>query len=197
MAAPAKYLDANGETEYRRYARSRPVKWWHTAIIDDMIMFPTSTNSERGARLGYSAQAIMMLINSDMFKAAYEQRRLDFQSRLDDSIRSKMARNVELSLDIMHEKLEKKRDAIGFRDLNEANNSLLDRLGYGTKSGPSTAVQVNVNGAPASPVVTANDLAEARARLRAVEQMRSQEPPVIEADPIPLLESPEESSATR
>lgn len=198
MAAPAKYLDANGETEYRRYARSRPVKWWHTAIIDDMIIYPTATHQERATRLGYTKQAIMMLINSDMFKAAYAARRADFQSKLDDDIRGKMARNATLALDIMHEKLEKKRDTVGFKDLTEASNSLLDRLGYGVKAAPATAVQVNVNNA--TPVVTRDDLAEARARLREVESQRAAALPAPDAhldaiDITPVQEAPPEQSA--
>lgn len=165
------------ESEYRRYARTRPFKWWHEAIIDDMLIFPLSTNKERGARLGYSEQAIMMLTNSDMFKAAYAERRADLSSRINDSIAMKMAAVADLGLTVMKESLETKRTAIPFRDLSAANDSMLQRLGYGAPmSAPSANVQVNVNGAPQS-AVTPELLAQARAKLRANESMRALEAP--------------------
>lgn len=176
------------ESTYARRNRTRPFKWWHAALIDDMLLHPVSTNKERADRLGYSPQMVMMLTNSDMFMAVYEQRKADFQSKLDANIRSKMSRNATLALDIMHEKLEKKRDSIGFKDLSEASNSLLDRLGYGA-SKPSTAVQVNVNSPIASTTtITRDDLAEARSRLRQLEQLRATETPQSGGDNPYLLE---------
>lgn len=172
MPAPAKYLDANGETAYRRYARSRPVKWWHESIIDDMLLHPTDTHAQRGARLGYSSQAVMMLINSDMFKAAYEARRGELRSRLDDGITQKLLKTANLGLDLLHKKMEEKQTSIPFKDLLEANNSLLSRLGYGVEKNSGTNVQVNV-GTQAPPAVTSEALAQARQRLREVEQTRA------------------------
>lgn len=171
MGAPAKYLDANGETEYRRLAKTRQVKWWHEAIIDDMLLHPTDTHAQRAARLGYTPQAIMLLINSDMFKAAYQTRRDALRASLDDGITQKLLKTANLGLDIMHEKLEKSRTSIAFKDIKEINESLLTKLGYGAPSAQAaTSVQVNVT---QSPGVTPEALAEARARLRAVEEGRA------------------------
>ena len=142
----------------------RRFRWWHEAIVDDMLAFPKATLSERSARLGYKPATLSSLMNSDMLKAAYSQRRQALTGRLNESIAHKLNDNADLTLDIMREHLLKKRTQIPFRDVVEANESLLSRIGY---SAPSTVVQVNNMG---QGVATSDQLAAARAKLRAVEQ---------------------------
>lgn len=173
--------------------KNKQVKWWHEAIIDDMLLHPLDDLKTRSARLKYSAAYLSLIINSDMFKAIYEQRRLLFQDRLDQNIANKLTTVASLSLDIMKESLDKKRTAIPFKDLAAANDSLLNRLGYGAPSGGAGGVNVNVNTGQqlvAAPV-TKEQLDAARGIIRGVERKNAEEAPAATALPkatTPLLE---------
>lgn len=167
--------------------RNKQVRWWHEAIIDDMLLHPLDDLKTRGARLGYKPAYLSLIINSDMFKAVYEQRRALFQDRLDQNIANKLVGVASLSLDIMKESLEKKRSAIPFKDLAAANDSLLNRLGYGGGSGGAPgSVNVNVNTGSqlvAAPV-TKEQLEAARGVIRSVEQKNASETPQLAVDPL-------------
>lgn len=193
---------------YGNYAdlqRRKPVKWWHTAIIDDMLQYPLASNVERAARLGYSASYISIITNSDMFKAAYAARRAEVTQALDTSIVHKQMKVADQSLDLMLETLQKKRDAIPFPVLADVHDKTMNRLGYGVKPGQG-GVNINVN-APNGrvavlPTVSPEQLAEARDALRRVEQMRATESPLLELKASPDVvvpsgegapEKPEES----
>ena len=160
---------------YADLKATKPFRWWHEAIIDDMLAFPLDTLEKRGARLGRAPNSLSLIINSDMFQAMYAARREAYNERLAGSISGKTAQVADKALDIVLETLEKKRDSLPFDSLVELTDRTLARLGYGAKSA-ATNVQVNVGHVP--PMVNAAQLAEARAALRAVENSR-----VIEHQP--------------
>lgn len=165
--------------------RNKPTKWWHEYIVDDMLAFPTDTLRARAKRLDYSEAYLSIIINSDMFKALYAERRKAYNERLDGSIAHKTAQAANKALDIVLETLEKKRDAIPFPALAEFTDRTLSRLGYGEKHASGTNVNVNVGLAPA---VTPEQLAEARKSLRAVEASH-----MIDVTPVPQIEKKEAS----
>lgn len=164
-----------------------PTKWrlWNDAIIDDMFANPGTTVKATAERLGRSPVTVGYIINSDLFKARYAQRRDQFNEDLDQRLVGKLAKVAELSLDLTMEQLEKKRTAVPLPLLNDIMSKSLDRLGYGPKTAPATAVQVNVNNSSPTVAVpvSAAALEEARASLRQVESGRlaaRQEPLLIE-----------------
>lgn len=159
----------------------KPVRWWHEAIVDDMIAHPTDTLKVRAARLNYSVPYLSIIINSDAFKALYEERRRDFTERLQNGISQKTAEAANKALDIVLETLEKKRDKLPFEALSEFTDRTLERLGYGVKHN-SPAPNVNVNVVAGQ--VTPEQLADARKALRAAEAGR-----VIEHEPVKQLPS--------
>lgn len=156
----------------------KPVKWWHEAIVDDMLAFPTSTLAERSIRLKYTSSSLSIIINSDAFKAMYEERRRAYNERLDASIQDKTARAVNKALDIVLESLENKRDKLPFQALTEFTDRTLERLGYGIKKGGPAVQVVNLNGV--TPQVSQEQLADARKALRAAEESR-----MIDVTPLP------------
>lgn len=169
---------------YRNYGdlkRRKPTRWWHEHIIDDMLAFPTSTVKERAKRLDYSEDYLSIIINSDMFKAMYAERRKAYSERLDGSIAQKTAQAADRALDIVLEQLESKRGAIPFPALAEFTDRTLERLGYGVKQSGGANASVNVQ--IVQPSVTPEQLADARKALRAVEATR-----VIESTPTPQIE---------
>lgn len=154
--------------------RKKPVRWWHEAIVDDMLVFPKCSVQERARRLGYSSSYLGMVMNSDMFKALYEKRRAEYNAALDQGIAMKARQAADKTLDVIIETLDTKRNSIPFPALTEFADRTLERLGYGGVKG--TNVQVNV-----TPVISQEQLADARKALRAVEDQR-----VIEAEVIKL-----------
>lgn len=154
----------------------RPVKWWHEAIVDDMLAFPTDTLKQRSARLNYTVSWLSIVINSDAFKAMYEQRRANFKERLDSSIAHKTAEVANRALDALLETMEKKRDKLPFEALTDLTDRTLERLGYGVKP-KTSAPQVNVS--IGLPPVSREQLEAARSALRSSEAAR-----VIEHEPI-------------
>lgn len=172
-------LDALADlTKYDAPVVRRNFKWWHEAIIDDMLAFPLDTLATRGARLNYNPTFLSTLINSDMFKAAYEHRRREYTANLDQSLTQKTAAVAGKALDIMLETLEAKRGAIPFGVLSDTVDKTLSRLGYGVKPQGTTVNVVGDNAKVAVlPAVNAAQLSEARSALRAAEQLRALEPP--------------------
>lgn len=161
----------------------RPVRYWHEAIINDILAFPTSSNAERAKRLGYSAPYLSTLVNSDMFKAILAQRQADFSARLQDSLAHKTAKVAGQMLDIMSDTLDKKRDQIPFAVLAETTDRTLQRLGYGIQPKGGVNVNVNAPGGAVGVTVTPEALAEARELLRRNEQLRALDPPKITLPP--------------
>ena len=158
------------QPHYLEVARRRQPRWWHDHIIDDMLANPFSTLAERGKRLGYSPAWLHTLTKSDMFQAAYRARKGSLNDQLRDSIALKMGKVADKHLEVMLEQLETKRTNIPFADLAASTNTVLERLGFGSPKGSAqTVVNVQQNGSYAPAPVSAEVLAEARARLRSNE----------------------------
>lgn len=165
-------------TSYRDEKQRKPTRWWHEVIVDDMLLHPKSTIKERADRTKYSENYLSLLMNSDMFKALYEQRRREFNIRLADGIQGKLSQAANTALDLVMESLEKKRDKIPFAELSQFTDRTLERLGYGVKQNGSL-VNLQVNAAPS---VTKEQLADARRDLRAIEDQREK---TVTAIPLP------------
>lgn len=162
-----------------------PVKamMWYDAIIDDMFANPGTTQKATAQRLNRSAVTIGYVVNSDMFKARYAQRRDQFNEELDQRLIGKLAQVAELSLDYTIEKLNKVQSAVPLPMLHDIADKALNRLGYGPKGGgPSLAVTVNANngGQQIIAPVSADALAAARSTLRTIENKK-----FIESSPAP------------
>lgn len=178
--------------DYQDEKRRKPVRWWHDAIIDDMLIHPLDTVPERAKRLGYTENYMSVILNSDLFKAAYAARRSEFNVAMAQAISNKMGEVAVKGLDVLLETIEKKRDAIPFAVLSDTVDKTLNRLGYGVKPAGAPVVQVNASGQQVGVVVSSEQLAEARQALRAAEAQRALEtpthPPVAPVEVSPLLE---------
>ena len=168
-----------GYRNYRDAIQRKPTRWWHEALVDDMLMYPKCLMADRAKRLKYSESYLSLIMNSDMFKALYTRRRAEYSAALDAGIQHKLGMAANKALDIMMETLDTKRNSIPFPALADFADTTLERLGYGTKS---AAVQVNIN---TPPLITQEQLAEARATLRAVETQRTIEHKPNELPPTP------------
>jgi len=161
-------------------AAVRPKKfaWYYDSIIDWMVANPGRPLSECAAHVHKSQSWLSTIINSDMFKAALAQRRETFSATHDALLTEKVTKVAMMGMDIILEKMEKKRDAIPISQLHTISDGAMQRLGYGVKPGVGPGVQVNVGvGIQNQPQVvvpvSADDLAAARFALRQAEQMKA------------------------
>lgn len=178
MNAPAPSLPPSaGQSKYRDNVAGKRFRPWHETIIDDMLARPFDTVKERARRLGYSPSYLSIIMNSDMFKAAYTHRRELYSVMLDTALQRKTMEVADLGLSILKETMELRRTALPFKTVAETTMSVLEKLGYGQKpSGAGVTVNVQANGGAAlgSPV-SAEVLAGARDKLRQIESFRAAE----------------------
>src|SRR3990167_6850136 len=78
----------------------------HHAIAAWLVTNPGANQGECARALGYTEPWVSRVINSDLFKAYYEQLRDMRDLQEIHSIKDKMAYNTHLALDRMREKLE-------------------------------------------------------------------------------------------
>lgn len=149
-------------------------RWWYPAIADWLIANPGGKQEECARDLNRHVNTISLIMNSDLFKAYYEERRKEWEARHDFKLRDKMHKIADLSLDIMFQQIETKRQSVPIKMLKEISESVLDRLGYTPQTGPQVQITNNNNTAVAVVApVSVSRLEEARAVLRQAEQNRA------------------------
>lgn len=173
---------------YRDVKANKPVRWWHEAIIEDLLLYPLDTLEARSKRLNYSTSYLSVIINTDLFKAAYQQRKQTYNSQMDQAIVMRTTQVAAKGLDLLLEAMETKRAQIPFGVLADTVDKTLNRLGYGVKPvGTPVNVSVGVQNTTTSVTVTAEQLAEARQALRAAEAHNALAPPAPSPERNPEL----------
>lgn len=170
-------------------------KWYMDSALDWMIANPGRPLYELAAHLNRTPSWVSLFIKTDMFKMKMRERRAEFQEMSDLSLVTKLHQVADKGLDIMLERMEKKREQIPINLLHEITSGTLAKLGYGAPS--VSPVQVNVGGPTIQPMiavpVSASELAEARMALRQVEQKKlsGTSSPIL--DLLPIEKEPEQT----
>jgi len=148
--------------------------WWYSSIADIMIRDPSMRLSDIASELNKASNTISMIVNTDLFKDYLARRKEEWRRDHDFVILSKIQRVAELSLESVAQQLEKKKDQVPLNMAVETMVSALDRLGYGAKTQPQVAVNVNQSDNRTQTVivqgVSASALEEAREALRLAER---------------------------
>lgn len=150
-----------------------PKKMNHTyeAIVDLMLTHPEWRNTDIAKHLNYSLAWLSVITGTDMFKAYYASRRAAFNQAVNERISGKLSEATEEALDSLIEGIKTKGAAMTVIERKEVADTLLQRLGYGVKTGPT--VVNNVNAVAETVVAVDRDvLVQARQSLRAVEELR-------------------------
>ena len=147
------------------------LRWWYPAIADWMLRNPGGSMEQCAKELERGTNTIHIIVNSDMFKEYYAQRRREWQQNHDFAILDKVNRVAERSLDLLLDKMEKQSDKIPMQLTRDVAFSALDRLGYAPQSGPQVAVNVGEQ-KNVFVAVTPDALEEARQALRNAESRR-------------------------
>lgn len=147
-------------------------RWWYASIADWMLANPNLTLAECAVYFGKNPNTISRIVNSDIYKAYFAQRRKEFESEHAAKITRRLGDVVLKSIDVIEEKLEKKRDSVPLDVLSDLMGSSLEALGFGKPAAP--AVQLNQYNDHSQTVtlpttVTPMALEEARAAIRRVE----------------------------
>ena len=161
------FLESLRDEKKPKHQRTRML-WYFDAIIDFMIANPGASNKEIGDHVRRGPQTITYIINSDLFKARYVQRKEEYIKQHDFGLLQKNTKIAHASLDAILSTLEKKKDAIPLASLSELSKNSLEALGYGAPK-PAAAVSVNVSNQPTVVLpqgVTAADLEQARMAVR-------------------------------
>jgi hypothetical protein len=151
-------------------------RWWYPAIADLMIAHPGTKQEDIARQLGKHPNTVSLIMNSDLFKSYYEERRREHADAIDASIRDRLGKVANRSLDLLFESLETKRGSVPIKTLSDISIDVLDRLGYAPKQAPQ--VQINQNSVKQVLIapVSVSDLEEARKVLRAAEAARASGP---------------------
>lgn len=171
-------IAAQGGSIHAHRKATRQMRWWYESLADFMIANPKANQEDAAHHFGRARSTISTIMQSDSFKAYMRQRRDEFASDLDSRVKGKLLQVVDGGLDIIIDKLDKKRDTIPLRDIQATTDSALKALGYGLEQGPS----VTINNAPQTVVVPVSlqDLQDAQLALRAAQQR-----PMIDITPNP------------
>lgn len=152
------------------------LRWrpWYVAIADWQLRHPGGLMQDCAAFLGKSPTTLSIIVNSDMYKDYFAQRRAEFTKEHDFNLTHKLTQVAEKSLDILLEKIDTQKDKIPIKNITELATSALDRLGFAPKP-PAAQVNVNVDARSQSVVmapISPEALEEARDALRSVENQK-------------------------
>lgn len=162
-------------------------RWWYSSISDWMIRNPGKDLKDCAKELDKHESTISLIVTTDLFKAYHEQRLKEWRERHDFALRDKLTRVAEASLDLMIDKMDKKRDQVPISTLNEITTSALDRLGYAPQKVGVTINAPTQNNTFNAPVST-SVLVEAREALRIVEEKKRGGSMMIDHIPAPPVQ---------
>jgi hypothetical protein len=169
---------------------TRKMRSWYESLADYMIVHPTISNGELARHFGRAESTISTVVNTDSFKMYFRQRRAQHADSLDASVRQKLFKIADQSLDHMLTALEKKRDSVPLETLQRTSDMALKNLGYGAAAPSGVTVNVDQRPQTVNVAVSLDDLERAREALR-----RNQLAPPIEADYTDITKASEASGA--
>jgi len=110
------------------------ISYRHEAIIDWLLANPDRPLIACARELGYTQAWLSVIINSEMFQAAYHARATRYHAEVEASIRDRMLATASLSLEATAERIS--RGDASERLLTDTNKNVLQMLGYGASREP-------------------------------------------------------------
>jgi hypothetical protein len=114
----------------------------HEAILEYMVANPTVKLSEVAATFDVTQAWLSVLIHSDAFQEALRKKRDEVFHPAAMTLQEKLTGMAHLALDKLGEEIDNGKVSPAL--LLETGNSVLDRLGYGTKAAGGGGNQTNV-----------------------------------------------------
>lgn len=133
----------------------------HRAIMDFMIAHPTLPMSEVAAHFGYTPAWLSTVINSDVFRHAFKERRANWEAIHDHKLAAKLHEVANKSLDCLTDILTDEENRPSPTAANEIAKTALSALGFIGRKAEAQAPAVQVN----QQFITSQDLKDAQAIL--------------------------------
>jgi CHAD domain-containing protein len=185
-------IAASGGSIHEHRKATRKMRWWYEALADYMIANPKAKQNDMALYFDRGVATISTILNSDSFKAYMRQRRDEHAKTLDSDVRNKLLTLTGDVLDIMIDKVDKKRDTLPIADLQRTADMTLKALGFTAPQGPSVVVNNPTQHTTVVVPVSLEDLQQAQAALRNSQNrmidITPNELPVREARQSPLEE---------
>lgn len=162
-------------------APPKKVNWWHTEIVTWMLGHPDGKLRECAEHFGVTQPWLSTIINCDAFKDYAGKRMKEHHSLVSISVIEQVEGLGALSLDILAERFERKRDSVPLGIVKETADMALKALGYGSRVSVDARGARNVNIALVDPV----DLARARGHLRARQEADEADAPAQKVAALP------------
>src|SRR6478736_2851661 len=102
--------------------------WYWSHIVDWMLRNPDGRLEDCANFIGRTPNSLSIILNSDLFKAYYAQRKEQYRQMHDFSLVEKMTKVASIGLDCIAEKLQSKRQAIPMNELVAVTDNTLKRL---------------------------------------------------------------------
>ncbi len=125
------------------------ISYRHEAIIDWMLLNPDKKQSECAKALNYTEAWLSSVVNSDLFKYHYAQRRMAYNRKLHDGIVTKLAETSKESLEKLHDyvsQMEVGGEEFDPHLLLDIADRTLHRQGYAPTKHPMQVVPEGNNG---------------------------------------------------
>lgn len=135
------------ETSPKAKVLKRGVGAIHEAFADYLLMNPQCTYKEMGAYFGYTGSWVCTVVNSDMFKAYFAERRKGIVVQIAQDLPARLAAAASLATEKVIGVLEKTEDPDTIID---AFDKILHRHGFapnakgGQQPGPQIGQQTNI-----------------------------------------------------
>lgn len=113
----------------------RKMSWWHERLLDWMMLNPGKTKKEMAQAFGRDYQTIVVITNSEVFKARYEEASGALSQRVMADARERLEGVAEGSLGALAERIYENADKIPTKELRELADMSLRNLGYGPQAG--------------------------------------------------------------
>lgn len=140
-------------------------RYWYDNIIDLLLVDPSLSQKDIAHRLGRHAASIGLIMNSDLFRARYEQRRGAHSDQLKEKINGKLTDVAITALGLVKEQLDLKRTTIPLPELADVADQALSRLGYGAKDATSAPGSLTVNVGHTISTISREDLEASRKKI--------------------------------
>lgn len=149
-------------------------RWYYASIADWMLRNPGRPMSECAAHINRHPNTVSMIVNSDVFKSYFAQRRREFTAEHDAQLTQRLGDVAMKSMDCILEQIDKKKDTLRLDVLTELMGSSLEKLGFGKPNAPTVQVNnlVDASTHQVAVAVSPEALREAREALRVAESSR-------------------------
>ena len=150
----------------------KKVSWWHESILDWELENPDKNLGECAREFRVSETWLSIIRNSDVYREYAALRRKDHNENVSKSIIERVEDVADLSLEVLHERIEKERETIGLKIVTQTCELALKSLGFGQRS-DSKETQVNVTIGNIDPSL----LERARNKMKLINDENIQLPP--------------------